>query len=94
MATRVVCPANCQQTGTYDRSCPRMAVRKPSIHFFPAIPARNNRSFDWFLIGEKRNRTLRTKLRNQITLCEILLFKFLVPMFTGRVGQWRVAGFE
>ena len=31
-------------------------VRKPSIHFFPAIPGRNNRSFDWFLIGEKENR--------------------------------------
>jgi hypothetical protein len=28
-----------------------MAVRN-----FPAIPARNNRSFDWFLIGEKENR--------------------------------------
>jgi hypothetical protein len=24
--------------------------------FFPAVPARNNRSFDWFLIGEKENR--------------------------------------
>jgi hypothetical protein len=31
-------------------------VRTPSIRFFPAIPARNNRSFDWFLIGEKENR--------------------------------------
>src|SRR5216683_7132292 len=35
--------AGCRPTGTYDRSRPRMAVRKPSIHFFPAIPARNNR---------------------------------------------------
>jgi len=33
-----------------------MAVRKPSIHFSPAIPARNNPSFDWFVIGEKENR--------------------------------------
>ena len=30
-----------------------MAVRKPTIHFSPAIPPRNNRSFDWFVIGEK-----------------------------------------
>ena len=36
-----------------NRSCPRMAERKPSIHFSPAIPARNNRPFDWFVIGEK-----------------------------------------
>ena len=28
------------------RSCTRMAVRKPTIHFSPAIPPRNNRSFD------------------------------------------------
>jgi len=33
-----------------------MEVRKPRIHFSPAIPARNNRSFDWFVIGEKPNR--------------------------------------
>jgi hypothetical protein len=33
-----------------------MAVRKPSVHFSPAIPARNNRSFDWLAIGEKENR--------------------------------------
>jgi hypothetical protein len=30
-----------------------MAVRKPSIHFSAAIPARNNPTFDWFVIGEK-----------------------------------------
>ena len=35
-------------------SCPRMAVRKPSVHFSPAIPPRNNQSFDWFVIGEKK----------------------------------------
>jgi hypothetical protein len=26
------------------------------MHFSPAIPARNNQSFDWFVIGEKENR--------------------------------------
>jgi len=36
-----------RQAGSYRRS---------SIHFSPAIPARNNRSFDWFVIGEKENR--------------------------------------
>ena len=34
-----------------DRSCTRMVVRN---HFSPAISARNNRSFDWFVIGEKK----------------------------------------
>ena len=33
-----------------------MAVRKPSIHFFPAIRARNNRSSIGFLIGKEENR--------------------------------------
>jgi hypothetical protein len=31
------------------------ALRKRSI-ILPAIPARNNRSLDWFVIGEKKNR--------------------------------------
>jgi hypothetical protein len=33
------------------------AVRKPkSLHFSPALLPRNNRSFDWFVIGEKESR--------------------------------------
>jgi hypothetical protein len=37
-------------------TCPGVAVRKPSIHFSPAVPAKNNRSFHWFMIGDKENR--------------------------------------
>ena len=33
-----------------------MAVRKPRIPFFPASAGRNNRSFNWFAIGEKESR--------------------------------------
>jgi hypothetical protein len=32
-----------------------MAVRRPNIHFSSAIAAGNNRSFNWFVIGEKEN---------------------------------------
>lgn len=42
--------------GVMYRSCPRMAVRKSNIHFFPTIPARNSWLFDWFVVGDKENR--------------------------------------
>jgi len=48
-----------------------LAVRKPSIHFSPAIPARNNRLFDSVMIGEKENRERsrrRTPPQNAIVL--------------------------
>jgi hypothetical protein len=35
---------------------PKNCSAKTEHPFLPAIPARNNRSFDWFVIGEKENR--------------------------------------
>ncbi len=49
-----------------------MAVRKPSIHFSPSIPARNNRSFDWFVIGE--NETVR-EARRRTRLCRYAIVR-------------------
>ena len=49
-----------------------MAVRKPSIHFSPAFAAPNNRSFNWFVIGEKENRE-RSTAENR--LCRMPLYE-------------------
>jgi hypothetical protein len=61
-----------RQTGTCNRSCPRMAVRKPSIHFSAAISAKNNRWFDWFVIGEKKN---WGEARRRTRFCRMLLYE-------------------
>jgi len=53
-------------------SCPRMAVRKTEHPFLSSYSARNHRSFDWFVIGEKEN---RERSPAETRLCRILLYE-------------------
>jgi hypothetical protein len=67
-----------------------MAVRKPSIHFSPAISARNNRSFD-FVIGEPASAECYcTKLKcvqKQLIINEIFMEAAGVELITVLIAR-------